>query len=62
MRLGPNFLHFIKERMVLYLVGAILARSVPGLLGQISEKCAMSFFRGGGCVWVQGLGMVRKSA
>ena len=62
MRLGPNFLHLIKERMVLYLVVSISARSVPGLLGQISEKYKISLFRRGGCVWAQWFGIVRKTA
>ena len=47
LRLGPNFLHLIKERMVLYFLVSILALSVPGLLGQISEKYKISLFRRG---------------
>ena len=62
LRLGPNFLHLIKERMVLYFLVSILALSVPGLLGQISEKYKISLFRRGGCVWAQWFGLVRKTA
>ena len=62
LRLGPNFLHLIKERMVLYFLVSILALSVPGLLGQISEKYKVSLFRRGGCVWAQWFGLVRKTA
>ena len=62
LRLGPNFLHLIKERMVLYFLVSILALSAPGLLGQISEKYKISLFRRGGCVWAQWFGLVRKTA
>ena len=62
LRLGPNFLHLIKERMVLYLLVSISARSVLGLLGQISDLFSILLFRGGGCVWAQWFGIVRKTA
>ena len=62
LRLGPNILHLIKERMVLYLLVSLSARAVPGLLGQIFEKYKISLFREGGCVWAQWFGIVRKTA
>ena len=47
LRLGPNFWHLIKERMVLYILTLNSARSVPGLFGQISGKFSISFLRVG---------------
>ena len=47
LRLGPKSWHFIRERVVLYVLVSVSARSVPGLLGQISENFSMSFFWGG---------------
>ena len=60
LRLGPNFLHLIKERMVLYLLVSILALSVPGLLGQISEKYKISLFRGEGASGLNGLALSER--
>ena len=62
LRLGPKSWHFIRERVVLYVLVSVSARSVPGLLGQISENFSMSFFRGGGCLWAQCFAIDRKSA
>ena len=44
--MGRNFLLFMKECTVLYLMVALSARSVTSLLGQFSEKFSISFSGG----------------
>ena len=49
--LGSMFWHCQKDRLALYLMLSISARSVPSPLGQIAENFTIGYFRGGYCVW-----------